>query len=187
MPRRAIGLLGGSFNPAHDGHLRISRLALGRLGLDQVWWLISPQNPLKSEVGMAPFAARLAAARELASDPRLVVSDFEARANTRYTLDTIRALRRRHPGEDFVWLIGADNLIQLPSWHNWTQLMAEIPIAVIDRPGYTHAALAGLAARRHAARRRPPRPGFARRRPPAWCFIFGPRSPHSASAIRAGK
>ncbi|MDP6344282.1 MAG: nicotinate-nucleotide adenylyltransferase [Alphaproteobacteria bacterium] len=185
MARLKVGLLGGSFNPAHAGHRHISLLALHRLGLHQVWWLVSPQNPLKPETGMAPLPERLAAAEALADDPRIRVSDIESRLGTRYTVDTLAALRRRFPEHAFVWLMGADNLLQMPKWHRWTEIVEGVPFAVFDRPGHGHGALAGLAARRYARHRvRRPRE-LPLRRPPAWCFLFSPLHPASSTSIRA--
>ena len=157
LGHRRIGLLGGSFNPAHGGHLHISRLALSRLDLDEVWWLVSPQNPLKPAAGMAPFAERLeAAARVAAAERRIRVSDIEARLGSTYTADTLKALRRRFPRARFVWLMGGDNLAQLPYWKRWQDIFRTAPIAVFDRPSTALTALAGIAARRFArARARP--------------------------------
>jgi nicotinate-nucleotide adenylyltransferase len=185
--RRRIGLLGGSFNPAHSGHLHISRIALSALALDAVWWLVSPQNPLKSTRGMAPFAARLAQARALAAHPRIRVSDFESRLGSRYTFMTLGQLKRRFPRTRFVWIMGADNLRQISRWRQWERIFTMVPIAVFDRPGYSLSALAGLAAQRFRRRRR--QGGAARRlaeaKPPAWTFIHGVRHPASATALRA--
>jgi len=185
MARRTVGLLGGSFNPAHDGHRHVSLLALRRLGLDEVWWLVSPQNPLKPVAGMAPLAQRLAAARRIARHPRIRVSDIEQRLGTRYTVDTIGRLQQRFPGVRFVWLMGADNLAQIPHWHRWPEIFARVPVAVFDRGDAAFRALAGPASRRFARYRvRDPR-ALALSRPPAWCFLFIARHPASATAIRA--
>ena len=126
--RRRIGLLGGSFNPAHRGHRHISLLALKLLALDEIWWLVSPQNPLKPALGMAPFAARLAAARCVANHPRIKITDLEARLGSRFTAHTLAALRRRFPQTRFVWMMGADNLRQIPHWESW-QLAGMTPPA----------------------------------------------------------
>ena len=131
-----IGLLGGSFNPAHRGHRRMSLAALDALGLDQVWWLVSPGNPLKPAKGMAPYPARLASARAMARRSRIRVSDFEADAGTRYTVDTIAALLRRWPSHQFIWLMGEDTLAQFHQWKHWRRLARMVPIALISRPGY---------------------------------------------------
>ena len=185
---KRIGLLGGSFNPAHGGHLHISRLALSRLGLDEVWWLVSPQNPLKKDAGMAPFDERLRHAAELAAaDRRIRVSDIETRLGTRYTADTIAALRRRFPKGRFVWLMGGDNLGQFPYWKRWPDIFRAVPIAVFDRPGTGSKALAGKAASRFTAARQPE--AAARRLvdtpPPAWVFFHTRLDPRSATELRA--
>ena len=142
---KRIGLLGGSFNPAHRGHRRISLAAMEALGLDEVWWLVSPGNPLKPKAGMAPFEARLASARQQAKGTRIKVSDFEQQAGTRYTVDTMAALTRRYPDDRFIWLMGADTVAQFHQWRNWRELAATVPIAVIHRPGYDASARAARA------------------------------------------
>lgn len=181
-----IGILGGSFNPAHEGHLHISRLALKRLALDQLWWMVSPQNPLKPAAGMAPFAERLASARSLARHPRILVTDIEARLNTRYTADTLCTLRATFPRARFVWIMGADNLRQIPKWERWTDIFRAVPVAVFDRATYSFGALAGKAA--HRFRRFRVRPGaaagLADRRAPAWVYLHTPLHPASATEIR---
>lgn len=181
-----VGLLGGSFNPAHAGHLRISLLALGRLNLDQVWWLVSPQNPLKPTAGMAPYEERLSSAREAACDRRIRISEAEAELGTRYTADTLRRLRRRYPHHRFVWIMGADNLIQITAWRRWIEIFETAPVAVVDRPTYSSRALAGAAAARYARRRLNGREGrlLADRIPPAWIFLWGSNDPTSATALR---
>jgi nicotinate-nucleotide adenylyltransferase len=187
--RRAvrIGLLGGSFNPAHDGHRHIAELARRRLRLDQVWLLVSPGNPLKPVHGMAAFAQRLAGAARIADGRRIVATGIEARLGTRYTVDTLRALRRRFPRARFVWLMGADILAQLPRWRRWREIAALVSFAVLPRPSYNPAALAGLAAKR--LRRARQRGGaaavLARVAPPAWTFLSAPEHAASATAIRA--
>ncbi len=187
--RRRIGLLGGSFNPAHAGHLHISRLALQRLRLDAVWWLVSPQNPLKPESGMAPMSDRLAAARSLISDRRILATDIERRLGTRYTVDTVAALRARCPGARFVWLIGADNLVELPHWHRWVELFGHVPIAVFARRPYSFRALSGQAAQRFARfRLAEAKAGvLAGHGPPAWVFLHCRGHPAAATAIRAAR
>ncbi|HET7577366.1 MAG TPA: nicotinate-nucleotide adenylyltransferase [Sphingomicrobium sp.] len=183
-----IGLLGGSFNPAHRGHRRISMEALRALGLDEVWWLVSPGNPLKEGArDMAPYEARFASARAMARGARIRVSDFEARARTRFTVDTVRRLKRRHPGHQFIWLLGSDTLSNFHKWRDWRGLAREVPIAVIRRPGYDSAA--------HAARamgwlRRFVHPSSQARHwtdwsAPAIIFLRLPPDPTSATAIRA--
>ena len=187
---RRIGLLGGSFNPAHAGHVHVSLQALRRLNLDEVWWLVSPQNPLKAADGMAGLAQRMASARAvIASHPRIRVTDLERELGTRYTIDTVRALRRRYPRARFVWLMGADNLRQLPRWKDWAALLETIPIAVIDRPGFAPAALSGAPAHRYAGARIAPDAArsLADRAAPAWTFLYARLNPLSATALRNGK
>jgi nicotinate-nucleotide adenylyltransferase len=187
---RRIGLLGGSFNPAHQGHREISEHALKVLGLDEVWWLVSPQNPLKDEDDMAPFAERLASARKVAGQGqlarRLHVSDLEQNLGSRYSVDTIQTLQQFYVRDHFVWIIGADNLAQMPGWHRWQDLMQSVPVAVFDRPGYTHKALAGLAARRYATNRMNPRLSrkLVASEPPAWVYLREVHNPISATKIR---
>jgi ribosome silencing factor RsfS/YbeB/iojap/nicotinate (nicotinamide) nucleotide adenylyltransferase len=187
--RRRIGLLGGSFNPAHDGHRHVSLEALKRLGLDEVWWLVSPQNPLKSDDGMEPLPTRVARARLLAHHPRIKVEAPELLLGTRYTLDTVRALRRLYPHAHFVWLMGADILPQLVRWLGWRELFEAIPIAAFARPGWSYAALQSAAPRAFARYRLDA--GQARRLPaakaPAWCFIPSRLDSHSGTAIRAAR
>ena len=184
-----VGLLGGSFNPAHEGHLHISLFALQRLRLDAVWWLVSPQNPLKSATGMAAFDERFARAELVAQDPRIQVSDIELKLGTRYTVDTLRTLCRRHAQHRFVWIMGADNLIQLPRWRNWTSLVDLVPVAVFARPGYSQRSLFGAAAHRYRRKRVPDHAaaGLADRKAPAWVFLHTPMHPASATAIRANR
>lgn len=140
-----IGLLGGSFNPAHGGHRAISLLAMRALGLDEVWWLVSPGNPLKPKAGMAPLDARFASAQQRARRSRIKPTVIERTLGTRYTVDTLRALRRRYPQHDFIWLMGADNLMQFHQWRDWRGIARTMPIAVIARPGYDGGARAAVA------------------------------------------
>jgi nicotinate-nucleotide adenylyltransferase len=186
--RLRVGLLGGSFNPAHDGHRYVSLEAIKRLGLDQVWWLVSPQNPLKAAAGMAPLAERLARAMAVARHPRLKVLALETTLGTRYTADTLARLAR-WPGHRFVWLMGADNLAQLPRWWKWRGILAGCPVAVFERHPYSYPALSGPVARGFAASRLPEdRAGeLAQQTPPAWVFVRMRPHPASATAIRAGK
>ena len=142
---KRIGLLGGSFNPAHRGHRRISLAALDALGLDEVWWLVSPANPLKAADGMAPFEARVASARDMANRAAIRVSDFERRAGTRYTVDTLSKLLGRYPQNRFIWLMGQDILPEFHRWKDWRRIAQMLPIAVIPRPGYDGAARAARA------------------------------------------
>ena len=180
-------MLGGSFNPAHDGHRHVAELARRRLRLDQVWLLVSPGNPLKPTGLMAPLADRLATARAIADGRRIVATDIERDLGTVFTADTVRALRRRFPCARFVWLMGADNLVQLPRWRRWHMIVANIPFAVLPRPTYNHRALAGLVAHRLAAARLAAHraPGLAATPAPAWAFLPVPQHHASASAIRA--
>jgi nicotinate-nucleotide adenylyltransferase len=183
---RKIGLLGGSFNPAHRGHLHISLLALKHLDLDEVWWLVSPQNPLKPVAGMAPLTERVAQAITVAQHPHIRVTDIEAALGSRYTADTLSALKKRFPATKFVWLIGADNLRQIARWEKWTRIFRLAPIAVFARPAYSLPALGSLAARRFARYRMYPNSArrLAAAPPPAWVFFATRLNPLSATAIR---
>ena len=182
-----IGLLGGSFNPAHAGHRHVIELASRRLRLDQVWLLVSPGNPLKPQCGMAPLVLRLATARRIADGRRVVASAIEAVFGTRYTIDTLRRLVRRFPRVRFVWLMGADIMEQLPRWRRWLELVKHTPFAVVPRPGYNRRALASRTAHRFAYARRPARsaPALAEMAAPAWTFLPVLQDPASATAIRA--
>lgn len=186
MRKRRVGLLGGSFNPAHEGHAHISRLALKHLKLDELWWLVSPQNPLKPVKGMAPLAERLATARAVAPDRRVKVTDIERRLGTRYTVDTLKALKRRFPRVAFVWVAGADILAQLPRWRRWSEVMSLVPIAVFDRPSYSLRALASKAAQRYRRRRIAPHAAsrLADMQSPAWTFVPSRLNAASATALR---
>jgi nicotinate-nucleotide adenylyltransferase len=182
--------LGGSFNPAHGGHVHISRLALRALDLDEVWWLVSPQNPLKTTVGMAPFAARLHRAKSVAAaDRRIRVTGIEARLGSTYTADTLRMLRRRFPRARFIWLMGSDNLAQIPRWERWGDIFRAVPIAVFARPGTALRALAGAAAQRFSRARIADRAArrLAMLPPPAWAYFHSRLDPRSATDIRAAR
>ena len=184
---RRVGLLGGSFNPAHAGHLHVSTLALEKLDLDQVWWLVSPQNPLKSTHGMAPLATRVAQAKGVAkADRRIIVSDIEAKMGTRYTVDTLAQLKAEYPEVAFVWIIGADNLRQMHKWRGWRAIFRMVPIAVFPRAPYSLRALGGRAARRFFGARIPENraPRLAGLKPPAWVFLRTPLHSESATRIR---
>jgi len=186
-PGMRIGLFGGTFDPPHQAHLGASLLALKRLKLDRVWWLVTPGNPLKNTKGLAPLSERIAAARALTRHPRIDVTGIEAVINTRYTYDTIRWLKARCPGVRFVWIMGADNLRSFHRWQKWRGIAKLVPFVVIDRLGpslYAAASPAGLAF------------GYARipehdavtlpgRKPPAWSFLHGLKSPLSSTALRA--
>jgi nicotinate-nucleotide adenylyltransferase len=184
---QTIGLLGGSFNPPHVGHLLASRLALTRLALDRIWWLATPGNPLKSSADLAALRARLEAARALVHDPRIAVTGFESEIGSRFTADTLVYLRRRAPGARFVWIMGADNLAQFHRWRNWREIAELAPILVIDRPGSSAAALSSRAAQALARWRIPESEAesLALIAPPAWVFLHGPRSSASSTALRA--
>lgn len=185
--KRAVGLLGGSFNPAHAGHVHISRLALRRLGLDAVWWLVSPQNPLKPARGMASLDERLAGARALLDgEAGITATDLEAQMGTRYSLDTLRALQKRYPDTNFVWIIGADNLSQMHRWRGWREIFRTVPIAVFPRAPYSLGALGSRAARRFKAARLPQSQArrLARCHPPAWVFLRAPLHGESATRLR---
>lgn len=182
-----IGLLGGSFNPAHAGHRRASLSALRVLDLDEVWWLVSPGNPLKPKAGMAAYAARLASARAMARRAPIRVSDFEAEAGTRYTVDTIRALLKAYPQHRFIWLMGEDSVAQFHQWKDWRRLARMVTIAVISRPGYDDEA---RAARAMGWLRWFVRPAAIARQWTAWSapaitFLRLPPDPASATALRA--
>lgn len=181
-----IGLLGGSFNPAHDGHRYISVTALKRLGLDHVWWLVSPLNPLKSKEGMAPFAERVAMAKKVARHPRIHVSTIENRLHTRFTVDTLERLQKLAPATQFVWLMGADNLAQFPLWHRWEDIMRTVPLAIFDRDHYSLRGMAGKMAYRfrHSRMSVGAAKAIATEKPPAWIFITLRRHPLSATKIR---
>jgi nicotinate-nucleotide adenylyltransferase len=166
-----IGLMGGSFNPAHEGHRYVAETAIRRLRLDYVWMLVAPQNPLKPVAGMANLEKRLAGARKLAGDNRrLIVTDIEQTMTSRYTVDTVRALKTRFRGVEFVWLMGSDNLEQFHRWRRWRDILAAVPAAVVLRPGSTLAPLKAKASRIS---------------PHRFTIIDGRRNPESATAIRA--
>ena len=181
-----IGLMGGSFNPAHDGHRMIAELALRNLRLDWVWWLVSPQNPLKPTSDMAPLEDRLAGARAVAAHPRIRVTALESSLGTLFTSDTVRILRRRCPRARFVWVMGADNFRELPRWRNWRSIMRSLPVAVFARPPHTLKALSGSPARAFAgSRRAEARSVLLPRCPaPAWVFHHTRLNPVSATRLR---
>lgn len=185
LPGQRIGLLGGSFDPAHPGHLGISRAALSRLSLDRVWWLVSPGNPLKKN-GPAPLAERLQAATRLVRDPRILVTDIEKKLRVRKTADTIGALRRLYPGVHFVWLMGSDNLAQFHLWDRWRDIASAVPFAVLARPGSRLSSRNAPAARALMAARLPEARAkeLPLRRPPAWTLLDLPLSPLSSTALR---
>lgn len=186
-PGLRVGLYGGSFNPAHEAHRAASLLALKRLRLDRVWWLVTPGNPLKDNRALPPLDARLAQARAVADHPALVPTGLEAGLGTRFSYDTVAALVRRFPGVHFVWLMGADNLAAFHRWQHWREIAALVPIAIIDRPGCTFPAMASPAAQALARWRVPESEAaaLATLRPPAWVFLHGLKSPLSSTQLRA--
>ena len=186
-PGLRIGLLGGSFNPAHDGHRHISLEALARLNLDRVWWIVSPGNPLKSHQDLADQQTRLHLAAAVAHHPRIDVTGFEAQLGTPYTAETLAYLTKRLHDVKFVWLMGADNLATLHRWRHWRRILATMPVAVLDRPRWRYRALASRAALSHAACQLPETEsrGLAQANAPAWSFLSIPLSNMSSTALRA--
>jgi len=183
-----IGLLGGSFNPAHEGHLHISRLALKNMQLDAVWWLVSPQNPLKSDKGMAGFEKRFQSALDITRDtPNIIVSNLEAQLRTRFTAHTLRRLTAYFPRTRFVWMMGADNLIQIPRWQRWQDIFNLCDVAVYRRPPYAVGVLRGKAAQRFWRRRIPPAKakqiGISAKK--KWILFSNRLNAESATQIRA--
>jgi len=185
-PGLRIGLFGGSFDPPHDGHRAASLLALRRLRLDRIWWLVSPGNPLKDTQDLPDLSDRITAAEQIARHPRIVVTGFEAARRSPYTFETIRYVKQRCPGVHFVWVMGADNLLGFHRWKHWRALAGLVPIAVIDRPGATLEATRSRAGQALAPYRRPEAtaPRLAVTQPPAFMFLHGPRSALSSTEIR---
>lgn len=182
---KKIGLLGGSFNPAHSGHVYISEHALEILGLDEVRWLISPQNPLKKTEGMASYTERFEKAKEVAAcNKRIIVSDFEIHSKTTYTHDTVHAIKLAYPQHNFIWLMGADNILQFPQWHRWMDITKAIPIAVFNRGNLKEKALAGEFATKFANSKENKPNQLVYKAPPAWAFIDIESHPGSATKIR---
>ncbi len=182
-----VGLLGGSFNPAHDGHREISLAAIAMLNLDAVWWLVSPGNPLKDAGIYAPYDERLQKARRVADHPRIIISNFEERKGLQYTVDTLETLRSLWPQIDFVWLMGADSLATFHRWRDWKKIAAMAPIAVFNRPGHEGAAVTAPAAEAFASFRvdEANAEAIVGAEPPAWVFLSEPKNPQSSTAIRA--
>lgn len=187
LPRSAhvkIGLLGGSFNPAHEGHRQISLDVWRALGLRAVWWLVSPQNPLKSKAGTPPVPVRLAACEQLLRQtPQLVPTDIETRMRTQYTLHTLRKLKARWPAVQFVWVMGADNLAQFHRWKCWRQMAKMVPMVVVDRAPFSHHCLRNRAALTLASTRRPAR-ALTQKKQGVWTILFGRRYAQSSTALR---
>ncbi|WP_420003694.1 nicotinate-nucleotide adenylyltransferase [Arenibacterium sp. LLYu02] len=184
-PGMIVGLLGGSFDPPHQGHVQISLAALKRFGLDQLWWLVSPGNPLKVNPPAA-MARRVAAARAMMDHPKVHISDIEARLGTRYTAETLRALRKAYPHVRFVWLMGADNLAHFHRWKDWQDILNTVPVGVLARPGERISARLSPAARIYRSARLAPSDSqlLARSDAPKWCFLNVPMSHASSTEIR---
>jgi nicotinate-nucleotide adenylyltransferase len=184
-----IGLFGGTFDPPHRAHLAASLLALKRLRLDRVWWLVTPGNPLKDTRGLAPLAERIAGARALTQDPRIAITGFEADLGIRYSFDTVSYLVKRCRGVHFVWIMGADNLRSFHRWQKWRGIAGLVPMAVIDRLGPSLYSIGGVAGQALARARIPESAAasLADRRPPAWVFLHGLKSPLSSTALRAAR
>ena len=187
QPGMRVGLYGGSFNPAHEGHAHVAETARRRLGLDRVIWLVSPQNPLKSSHETASLAERMEGVRRVVSGRSMIVSDAETRFGSQYTIDTLRALKARFPGVHFVWIMGADSLATFHRWRGWTQIMAQVPVAVVSRPWISLKSRSSPAARRFAGARvslleAKLLPGA---KPPRWVFLTGPLNFQSSTALRA--
>jgi nicotinate-nucleotide adenylyltransferase len=184
-----IGLFGGTFDPPHAAHRAACLLAMNRLGLDRIWWMVTPGNPLKDTRGLSPLAQRIAAAQALAHHPRIVVTGVEADMRTRYTYDTVAKILKRCRGVHFVWIMGADNLRSFHRWQKWRAIADLIPIAVVDRVGpslYATGGTASQALSRFRIREQAAK-SLARRRPPAWVFLHGLKSPLSSTALRAAR
>ena len=185
-PGQCVGLFGGSFNPPHAGHRLVAEIALRRLKLDQLWWMVTPGNPLKQRGALAPLAERIARSEATTTDPRIKVTAFEAAFSIRFTAETIMLVRARNPGVRFVWVMGADSLASFHRWQNWQEIVRSVPIAIVDRPGSTLSFLSAKMAKTFSRSRIDEDDAglLARMRPPAWTFIHGPRSSLSSTAIR---
>ncbi len=187
MQGKTTGILGGSFNPAHGGHRQVSLFAIDALGLDEMWWLVSPGNPLKSVKDMAPLPARLASAQRKARRSVIIPTAIERELGTRYTADTLRKLVRRYPKRRFIWIMGADNLAQMGQWRRWREIAAIMPIAVIARPGYDADAITSpvMAWFRRYVRRPDQRKLWIKWRTPALVYLRFRPDPRSATALRS--
>lgn len=183
---QAIGLYGGSFNPPHEGHRHVALSALRRLGLDRLWCLVTPGNPLKSNNRLAPMHQRLANTARVMDHGRIDITGLEAQANTRFTAETLDWIHARHPNIRFVWIMGADNLAQFDKWQRWQDILGQIPVAIIDRPGYSLSPLSAVAAQHFAPWRLQEEKArsLAYQEAPAWVFLHGPRSDLSSTMIR---
>ena len=181
-----IGLLGGSFNPPHEGHMHIIKLAIKHLGLNNLWCLVSPQNPLKSVREMAPLKRRIREARRVLKWPFVTVSDIEAELLTRYSVDTIKSLIKKYPGVKFVWIMGADNLVQINRWQGWEQIFKLVPVAVFDRPPYSLLAENSVASKKFARHRVSPSQAksLPKMKPPGWVYLKTPLNSVSATELR---
>lgn len=188
-PGMVVGLFGGSFNPPHKGHALVAEIALRRLGLDQLWWIVTPGNPLKSHGNLAPLAERLKQCEALAADPRIKVTAFEKTIGTSYTARTLDFVKARNPRARFIWIMGADNLASFHRWQQWQHIAMTFPIAVIDRPGSTLAYLSSKMARTFDYARVDEEDAGVlwKKKAPAWTFIHGPRSTLSSTALRAAQ
>ena len=186
-PGMAVGLFGGSFNPPHAGHALVAEIALRRLRLERLWWMVTPGNPLKSARELLPLGERVALSEAIAPGPRVTVTAFEANLKSRYTADTLAAIKGRNVGVRFVWIMGADNLRDFHRWQRWRRIAETFPIAVVDRPGATLSFLSSVTARvfDYARVDESDAETLAWRKPPAWTFIHGPRSSLSSTAIRS--
>lgn len=185
--RQKIGLFGGSFNPPHEGHLNLCDLAIKRLELDQIWWMVTPGNPLKDTSELAPLEERIQKCNAMISHPRIKVTAFEATHKVRFTADTLRVVQRLRPRNDFVWLMGADNLADFHRWQDWREIANMMPIAVIDRPGSTlsyHSSQASIALSEYRIDEADA-PLLSHMKPPAWTFLHGTRSSLSSTQLRA--
>ncbi|MGN6548460.1 MAG: nicotinate-nucleotide adenylyltransferase [Pararhizobium sp.] len=185
-PGMVVGLFGGSFNPPHAGHLLVAEIALRRLKLNRLWWMVTPGNPLKDHGELAPLPDRIAASETLARDPRIAVTAFEAAWSLRYTAETIALVKARNPAARFVWVMGADSLAGFHHWQDWQGITRSVPIAVIDRPGATLSFLSAKMAKTfaHARVDEDDAGRLALMEPPAWTFIHGRRSSQSSTKLR---
>jgi len=187
LPGQRIGIMGGSFNPPHQGHLAVAEAALKKLALDRLWWLVTPGNPLKAHDGLAPLSDRVAACRRLARDRRMVVTGFEEDLGCSYTEGTLTFLKMRFPAVRFVWIMGGDNLATFHTWRGWRRIAESVPIAAVDRPGFRLKALVSPMARKYASARLPEDRAarLAARQAPAWTYLATRLSPLSSTALRS--